>query len=168
MARAASREPSHDNQRRARRQLGYACARDNQRRMTAVHEPGLDQQRVVDAVGVEVGLADDGEIRMPGMARQQLREVVRRAALPDDLQGDAASARGCPRTFQQRGGLGLGVRHVLADDLGWEVPAGRPTQERLGDEAKRRDLRAKPISQGQSRLQAVRCRDRDPCRAKGA
>ena len=110
-----------------RRQRGRTCARDHQRRPAAVHERGLDQRRVVDAVRREVGLADDGQVGAAGVARQQVRQPVQRAALRTGTSSATPCRSACrPGRGQHRLGLGLGVRQVLAQQLGRQMAAAHP------------------------------------------
>ena len=146
-ARAASREPSQATIARRGGSTAVCCARDHQRRPAAVHERGLDQRRVVDAVRREVGLADDGQVGAAGVARQQLRQPVERAAGTQHRKGQPVPLGLGPGRGQHRLGLGLGMRQMLAQQLGGQMPAAHPGQERLGDQVERGDLR--PAGRGQ-------------------
>ena len=109
--------------------------------MAAVHERRLDQRRVVDPVRREIGLADDGQVGVAGMPRQQLRQPVQRAAGARTARVDPVPLGLGPGRGQHRLGLGLGVRQMLAQQLGRQMPATHPGQERLGDQIERGDLR---------------------------
>ena len=143
-----------------RRQHGRAAARDHQRRVAAVHERRLGQRRVVDPVAREVGPADDGQVGVPGVAGQQVRQPVQGAALAHGREGDPLPVGLRPRRRQDRFGLGLGVRQVLAQEVGRQVAPAHPGQERLGDQVERGHLRPARLGERQGRLQARPARRR--------
>ena len=128
-ARAASREPSQATRARRGGRRPHAVARDHQRRAAAVHEGGLGQRGVVDPVRGEVGLADERQIGVPGMARQQLRQPVQRAAAAQHGQADPVPVGLGPGRSQHRLGLGFAVRQMLAQQLGRQMP---PAHARAG------------------------------------
>ena len=75
------------------------------------------------AVRREVGLADDGQVGAPGMARQQMRQPVQRAARTDASSSVTLPLGLGPGRRQHRLGLGLGVRQMLAQQLGGQMAA---------------------------------------------
>ena len=123
---AASREPSQAIIARRGGSTRRAGARDHQRRVAAVHERRLDQRGVVDPVRREIGLADDGEVGVAGMARQQLRQPIQWAAGARYRKGRPVPLGLGPGRGQHRLGLGLAMRQMLAQQLGRQMPATIP------------------------------------------
>ena len=96
-------------------------------------------------------LADHREIGVTGVPRQEGRQLVERAALAHSVEFDAVLLGGGAGRRKDPLCLGLGVRQVLAHDLGRQVtPAA---QKRLGDQVQRGKVRVESLRQDQRGLQ---------------
>ena len=151
-ARAASREPSQA--------ISARCggkAADQPRGITSAGWPLSMNAASVSAMSsttarFQVRLADHGEIVYRACRASRVGSLS-----SEPLSRTASSSTPCARrpraASTERLGLGLGMRQVLAHDLGRQVMPDHAAQERLSDQVQRMTVRIESLRQDQRGLQ---------------
>ena len=140
------------------RQFHGACLGDDQCGAAGVHEGGFDQKRLVGAARVRVGLADDHEVGVAGVAGEQCRQAVERAGFGSCFKRNTAMLGCFTRLGEDLFSLLLRLTQVLFQDVGRQVVAGHGAHERLGDQVKGRDMGAETLTQFKGGVEADRSR----------
>ena len=140
--------------------------RDHQRRPPGFHEGGLDEQRVVAAARLGIGLTDDDKIAVAGVARQKTGQPVERAALLEDAEGCAAELGISCHAGENLVRCRVSQCEMLVDDVGRSVPAGA-AHKGLGDQVERGDPGAELLGERESEVEAGSCGGRRRRRAPG-
>ncbi len=117
------------------------------------HEGRLDHQGVVDTGALRVGLTDDREIGVAGVAGEGVREPVDHHRLLAPLERHTLRLGAGHGAGQELGRLGFGPLALLEKDVGRQIDAHDRRHIGLDHEAEPGQVRPEGAGEGQRRVQ---------------